>query len=135
MDDPVFVNELDNVLIVIKKLLQTKKGYVLVNRSNNETIGIISDRDIQRLVLKEAGMFSPELLAKDFMVKPVILIARNATLHEAEDLMRKHEINRMPVVEKEGSKQVIGILNYTTVHSNVMTRFAKNWLKRSHNFA
>ena len=131
MDPPVFVDEFDNVLVVIKMLLKTRKGYVLVTRNNKDTIGIISDRDIQRLILKEAGMFSPELIAKDFMVKPVIFITKNQTLHEAEDLMRENEINRLPVVENKNSKLVLGVINYETVHSNIMTSFARSWLGRS----
>lgn len=134
MDNPIFVNENDTILTVIKKLLQTKKGCVLVTRINNDVIGIISDRDIHRLILKESGLFSPESLAKDCMVKPVIMINRTATLYDAETIMRKNKVNRLPVVEKEGSKQVIGIINYETVHSNVITRFAKSWVKRDYNF-
>lgn len=134
MDNPIFVNENDNILTVIKRLLQTKKGCVLVTRTNDDTIGIISDRDIQRLILKEGGLFSPELLAKGCMVKPVVMVDRNATLFDAEKIMRKNKINRLPVVEKEGSKQVIGIINYETVHSNVLMRFAKSWVKRDYNF-
>lgn len=129
MDEPVFVNYADNILTVIKQLLLTKRGYVLVNQKLN-TIGIISDRDIHRLILKLGGMFSPDLEAKDFMVKPVIMIVRTATLNEAEELMRKNKINRLPIVAKEGSKKVIGVINYETIHSNVMTNFAKNWVKR-----
>ena len=60
MDSPAFVNVDDNILTVIKQLLRTKKGCVLVNRLD-KTIGIISDRDIQRLVLKEGGMISPTI--------------------------------------------------------------------------
>ncbi len=135
MDNPIFVNENDNILTVIKRLLQTKKGCVLVTRTNDDTIGIISDRDIQRLILKEGGLFSPELLAKDCMVKPVIMIDRTATLSDAEQVMRKNKVNRLPIIEKEGSKQVIGIINYETVHSNVLTRFAKSWIKRDYNFS
>ena len=131
MDEPVFVIESDNILTVIKMLLNTKKGYVLVNRSNGETIGIISDRDIQRLILKEAGMFSPNLLAKDFMVKPVIMITRNKTLQEAEDLMRSKNINRLPVIENEKSRKVIGMINYGTIHSYIVTNFAKSWVRRA----
>ncbi len=134
MDDPVFVKVNDNILVVIKKLLQLKKGYVLVTRSDDTIVGIISDRDIHRLILKEGGMFSPDLLAKECMVKPVITIVSNATLQDAEEIMRANKINRLPVVEKEGSKKVIGVINYETVHSNVLTNFAKKWVKRSYNF-
>ncbi|MHA1124382.1 MAG: CBS domain-containing protein [Candidatus Heimdallarchaeota archaeon] len=129
MDTPVFVNEDDNILTVIKQLLQTAKGYVLVNRSN-KTIGIISDRDIQRLILKEGGMFSPSLVAKDFMVSPVIMCEKSISLYEAEALMQRNKVNRLPVVENDRSKEVIGIINFDTIHSNLMTNFAKSWIKR-----
>jgi CBS domain-containing protein len=129
MDSPAFVDRDDNILTVIKLLLSTKKGCVLVNRFG-KTIGIISDRDIQRLVLKEACMISPSITAKEFMVKPVIMIPRSATLSEAERIMHLNKINRLPVIEREGSKEVIGIINFETVHSNLITNFAKNWIKR-----
>ncbi|NHJ40101.1 MAG: CBS domain-containing protein [Asgard group archaeon] len=134
MDSPAFVNEDDNILTVIKQLLLTKKGCVLVNRMG-KTIGIISDRDIHRLLLKEGGMISPSIIAKDFMVKPVIMIKRTATLSEADRIMHQNKINRLPVIEKEGSKQVIGIINFETVHSNLITNFAKNWINRSQTYS
>jgi len=129
MDAPVFVNEDDNILTVIKRLLQTAKGYVLVNRSN-KTIGIISDRDIQRLILKEGGMFSPSLAAKEFMVSPVIMCVKSISLTEAEALMQRNKVNRLPVVNNKDSKEVIGIINFDTIHSNLLTNFAKSWIKR-----
>lgn len=129
MDRPVFIDENKNVLEVIKRLLQTRKGYVLVNRQD-ETVGIISDRDIHRLILKEGGLFSPKLKAKDFMIKPVIMISKNTTLTEAETIMHNNKINRLPVVEESDSKHVIGIINFETIHSNLLSNFAKSWVKR-----
>ena len=129
MDPPIFVNENDNILIVIKKLLEARKGYVLVQRID-DCVGIISDRDIQRLILKEGGMFSPTIQAKDFMVQPVIKAEKTTTLREAESIMRQKKINRLPIVERKGSKKVIGVINYDTLHSNLLTNFAKSWTKR-----
>ena len=134
MDSPAFVNVDDNILTVIKQLLRTKKGCVLVNRLD-KTIGIISDRDIQRLVLKEGGMISPTITAREFMIKPVIMIPRTATISEADTIMHQNKINRLPVVEREGSKKVIGIINFETVHSNLITNFAKNWIKRKKTYS
>lgn len=129
MDPPEFVNEHDTVLDVIKHLLRTRKGYVLVNH-HDETIGIISDRDIHRLILKEGGLFSPITQAKDFMVSPVIMIPRTTTLSEAEDIMQSNQINRLPIVEEKGSKKVIGVVNFETIHYNLLSNFAKSWVKR-----
>ncbi|RLI67835.1 MAG: hypothetical protein DRP02_06590 [Candidatus Gerdarchaeota archaeon] len=134
MDDPVFVSEDDNLLTIIKRLLSTKKGCVLVNNKKGETIGIISDRDIQRLILREGGLISPAITAKEFMVKPVITGQNTLSLAEADQIMHHHKINRLPIVEKEGSKKVIGIVNYETVHANLITTFAKSWIERNRTY-
>jgi CBS domain-containing protein len=55
---------------------------------------------------------------------------KSTTLYEAEALMQRKNVNRLPVVEKKGSKEVIGIINFDTIHSNLLTNFAKNWIKR-----
>jgi CBS domain-containing protein len=81
------------------------------------------------LILKEKGSLPPKLHAKEFMVKPVITIPKTTTLFEAETLMQKNKINRLPVVNSSSSKEVIGIINFETVHSNLLSSFAKSWVK------
>ncbi|MEA2070409.1 MAG: CBS domain-containing protein [Asgard group archaeon] len=130
MDKPVFVKSKDNITTVIETLLQSRKGCVLINNAQNETVGIISDRDILRSILENKTLLSQGLKAKDIMVSLVIMITNTQSLKSAEDIMRKNKINRLPVVENPKSKKVIGIVNYDTVHKNLLTSFATKWINR-----
>lgn len=126
---PALVDENDNVTIVAKVLLQTNKGCVFVT-SIGEVVGIITERDVLRLILKEGGMLSPDTEAKDFMVQPVITIPKTATLAEADEKMAQMNVDRLAVVEKEGSLVVEGFIDSTMIQTSIKTEYLKTLKKR-----
>ncbi len=129
MIKPAMVDENDSMSVIAKVLLQTNKGCVFVT-SIGEVVGIITERDILRLLLKEGCMLSEEIEAQDFMVKPVISIPKTATLAAADDLMAQTGVNRLAVVEKEGSLIVVGILDSEMLNVNLKTEVLKTYKKR-----
>ncbi|MHA1155835.1 MAG: CBS domain-containing protein [Candidatus Heimdallarchaeota archaeon] len=129
MIKPAMVDENDSMSVIAKVLLQTNKGCVFVT-SIGEVVGIITERDILRLLLKEGCMLSEEIEARDFMVKPVISIPKTATLAEADDLMAQTSVNRLAVVEKEGSLIVVGIIDSEMLNVALKTEVLKTYKKR-----
>ena len=129
MVKPAMVDENDSMSVIAKVLLQTNKGCVFVT-SIGEVVGIITERDILRLLLKEGCMLSEEIEAQDFMVKPVISIPKTATLAEADDLMAQTNVNRLAVVEKEGSLVVVGFLDSEMLNVALKTEVLKTYKKR-----
>ncbi|NHJ04224.1 MAG: CBS domain-containing protein [Candidatus Heimdallarchaeota archaeon] len=129
MVPPALVDENDSITIVAKVLLQSNKGCVFVT-SVGEVVGIITERDVLRLILKEGGMLSTDVEAKDFMVKPVMTIPKTATLAEADDLMAQLNVNRIAVVEKENSLVVVGLIDIDILRSSIKTDFLKTLKKR-----
>ena len=127
MAKPVLVDEDTNFVEITKILLKTRKGCVFVTRLG-KLVGIITDRDIQRLILRDGGIIAPETTAKEFMVKPVISIKRTPTIDEAEQLMNRANVNRLGVVDE--SNVVIGLIDYNSTHSEIMTKFATSLLHR-----
>ncbi|MHA1121851.1 MAG: CBS domain-containing protein [Candidatus Heimdallarchaeota archaeon] len=123
------VDENDSVTIVAKVLLQSNKGCVFVT-SIGEVIGIITERDTLRLILREGGMLSPEIEAKDFMIKPVVTIHKSATLAKADDLMEQTNVNRLAVVEKEDSLIVVGLIDADMIRSSIKVELLKTLKKR-----
>ncbi len=123
------VDENDSMSVIAKVLLQTNKGCVFVT-SIGEVVGIITERDILRLLLKEGCMLSEEIEARDFMVKPVISIPKTATLAEADDLMAQTSVNRLAVVEKEDSLIVVGIIDSEMLNVALKTEVLKTYKKR-----
>ena len=129
MIPPAMVDENDSITVVAKVLLQTNKGCVFV-ASGGEVIGIITERDVLRFILKEGGIFSPEIEAKDFMVKPVVSISKSATISDADDLMYKTNVNRLAVVEEEGSLIVVGLIDNDLIHASLKVDIARTLKKR-----
>ncbi len=129
MVPPAMVDENDNVAVIAKVLLQSNKGCVFVT-SVGEVVGIITERDVLRLILKEGGILSPDTEAKDFMVKPVITISKTATISQADDLMEQTGVNRLAVVEKEDSLIVVGLIDTEMIRASVKIELLKTLKKR-----
>ncbi|MBN1330646.1 MAG: CBS domain-containing protein [Candidatus Heimdallarchaeota archaeon] len=129
MVPPAMVDESDNIAIIAKVLLQSNKGCVFVTNVG-EVVGIITERDVLRVILKEGGMLSPDIEAKDFMVKPVITIPKSATISQADDLMEQTGVNRLAVVEKENSLIVVGLIDTEMIQASVKTELLKTLKKR-----
>ena len=128
MMKPEIVDENTNFVEVTKILLRTKRGCVFVTKSDR-LVGIITDRDIQRLILRDGGIISPETTAKDFMIKPVVSVKKNTSIDEADQLMHNEKVNRLAVVDD--NKAVIGLIDYKSTHSQLITQFAKSIVHRS----
>ncbi|MGC9780156.1 MAG: CBS domain-containing protein [Candidatus Heimdallarchaeota archaeon] len=129
MVPPAMVDENDSIAIVAKVLLQSNKGCVFVT-SVGEVVGIITERDVLRVILKDGGMLSPDIEAKDFMIKPVTTISKTASLAEADDLMHQMNLNRLAVVEKEDSLIVVGLIDAELLQVSIKTELIKTLKKR-----
>ena len=130
MIKPEIVNENTNFVEVTKILLKTKRGCVFVTRFG-KLIGIITDRDIQRLILKDGGIISPETTAKEFMIKPVVSVNRSTSIDEADQIMHKEKVNRLAVIDSNNNDEIIGLIDYNSTHSEIVTKFAKSLLHRN----
>jgi CBS domain-containing protein len=89
-------------LIIVKRLDSNNP-----NTSNNkEIIGIITERDIVRIV----GLLQPSLLTvpiREFMSKPVITLSPNNSIKDAIQTMQLKNIRTLPVVENENLQGII----------------------------
>ena len=133
MVPPAMVDETDPITTVAKVLLQSNKGCVFVT-SIGEVVGILTERDVLRLILKEGGMISPDIEAKDYMIKPVITIPKTATLAEADNIMEQTNVNRLAVVEEENSLIVVGLIDSELIRNSIKTELLKTLKKRQKYF-
>jgi CBS domain-containing protein len=69
--------------------------------------GIVTDRDLCCSVVAEARPAETTKI-KELMTLNPIICAPESTLEECEELMQKHQIRRIPVVDKQG--QCVGIV-------------------------
>ena len=80
----------------------------LVVVDDSGPVGIVTDCDVTQLVA-EGG--DPDTTAvTDFMARPIVSVASDATIETAAETMREHTIKRLPVIE---DGEVVGIVTTT----------------------
>lgn len=96
-------------------------GSVIVVSSEEES-AMLTERDIMSKVVAK-GLDPGETLARDIATKPLLTIREDATVWDAAELMSKHHIRRLPVVNTEGV--VIGLITTRSVSDAlpVISRF------------
>ena len=111
----ITVNEKQTLREASKFMYQHNIGglIVLMDTSNNENaeidkpIGIITERDIARLVAFSSNL-STDTVISEVMSKPLITINQNSSIKEVTDLMQKNDIRRLPIVDNKG--KLVGII-------------------------
>jgi len=97
---------------VVRIIADSDVHALVVIHDNGNVAGIVSHMDLLRLY----GKNLLEYKAEDVMTPKVVTIAQDGTVHEAVDLMLKHNIRRLLVTEEtaEGERPV-GVISTTDV--------------------
>ncbi len=125
--NPVKIGEEENLLALIKKFDVERFRHLPVVDKEGRVIGMLSDRDLRSAQLAltllkiDVAEEVKRVLVKDIMQTPVHSISPDASLKEAADLIIKHRIGALPVVDKEG--KLIGILSYVDILRAFKERF------------
>ncbi len=99
---------LDTTLEEIANMMKAEDvGAIPVLDNDEKLAGIITDRDIVVRAIAE-GQDPTECTAEDILSEQLHTIEPDADLGDALELMSRHQIRRLPVVEEE---QVVGIIS------------------------
>ena len=90
-----------------QRMARADIGDVLVVDSGGVLRGIVTDRDIAIRVVAE-GQDPRNIRAGDVM-SPTVSVGSNATVEEAMEVMRQHDIRRIPVADTTG--RPIGVIS------------------------
>lgn len=130
--------EADTISYVANTLREKKISGAPIVDNNNKVVGIISEGDIMRLIevhspnlnlilpapldlielpvrmrleldeLSEGVAKAASVLIGEIMTKEVFKVKKDVTISDAAELMDKHKINRLPVIDEKD--KLIGIL-------------------------
>jgi CBS domain-containing protein len=106
--DVVTVGANVNVRKAVRVMNDFEIGCLIVVE-NGSVVGILTERDVLKRVVDE-GRKPEETLVKDVMSKPLITISSEASLENAIELMFKHKIKKLPVVE---NGKLVGLVTFT----------------------
>jgi CBS domain-containing protein len=105
----------------IQKAAQAMKNYncgLIPVCDNKKVIGVITDRDI---VLTAVAQGKTDARVEDCMSNTVVTATPDTDVHEAADMMAKHQVRRLPVVNSSGELcgiVAIGDLATVDIHVN-----------------
>ena len=101
------VSEKTGMMEAVKVIDRGRLGTTLVTGADGKLSGIITDGDIRRLVV--SGQSIENLTVKDVMTHNPQTIAKDFPAYDALNIMEKHQITVLPIVDSEGA--ILGILH------------------------
>ena len=105
-----------NVLTAYRIMNENNIGCVIIVKKDDKPIGIITERDVVRLL----GSLNPSLLQiplRDIMSKPVITISINSSLRDAIQTMQQNNIRRLVITDGE---RMVGIIRDKDIFRAIM---------------
>jgi CBS domain-containing protein len=90
----------DSLDVAAQKMWDHDCGVLPVVNDEGKVTGMITDRDICMAALTQ-GRLLHELLVNLVMAKHVIAVGPDNTIGDVEQLMAKHQIRRLPVLDAE----------------------------------
>ena len=121
---PVMVKPTLTVLEAAKLMKKHKIGNVIVGEKK-QPIGILTESDILKKVVAE-GKKPSDVLVRDVMSTPIMVIDPYVTLEEAMKTMGKCNVRRLPVVE---NGELVGIITQKDISriSPILHEISREW--------
>jgi len=107
----LFINRDTSIRQAIEKLDKTAKR-ILIVVENNKLIGVVTDGDIRRWILKSGDL--SYLVNKIMNIKPIYLDEENKV--KANEMMKKYRIEAVPLVNKYN--EVVDIIFWNDLYDN-----------------
>jgi len=104
----VSIDEHENVQDAAQQMVKSNIGCVIITR-DSIPFGIFTESDFVRIVAKGNPFFTT--LSK-VMSTPLVVISPEETLWEAAEIMRKKDIHKLPVQDKN---KIVGIITASDI--------------------
>ena len=101
------VKENTSVREVLSKITSSKAGAAVVVNKNNQLVGIFTDGDLRRKLLRYPSILDMEV--KKVMTPTPKYIEKDMLASSAACILEEYKIDELPVVDKK--KKVVGILD------------------------
>ena len=105
------IDEEMHIFDLLEKIeMEQHMGYPVLNKEK-ELIGIVAFSDVRKAVVNG----DHESLARDLCKRKLITSFPDETIHQVMIKMLRHDIGRIPVVDKKNPKKLIGIITRSDI--------------------
>jgi IMP dehydrogenase len=108
IQDPVTLS--DNAVVgdALQMMAENRIGGIPVINADRQLVGIVTNRDLR--FEKDRKRPVTEIMTKDRLITAS---AKNADLKTAEDILQKHKIEKLPVVDE--NNKLVGLITYKDI--------------------
>jgi len=106
----------DSIQEIALRLSSRKIGAIVIVGESGKVAGIISERDIIRLIA-EYGAKALGMPAKDGMTRDVISCTKSCTIEEIMDTMTRGRFRHLPVIEDDALVGIVSIGDVVKHHN------------------
>lgn len=111
----------DETVFEALRLMAAKDVGALVVMKDEKMIGILSERDYARKLILH-GKYAKDTYVHEIMVTDIVTVHPDQTVEEAMELMTRHRVRHLPVVEDDCLR---GIISIGDVVNNIIHRQRK----------
>lgn len=104
--DPVTITPLQTVGDALRIMQENHIGGIPVVDNENHLVGIVTNRDLR-------FQTNEDILISDVMTKDKIVTTTSPNLSEASEILLKHKIEKLPVVDNDN--KLIGLITYRDI--------------------
>jgi CBS domain-containing protein len=113
------LSELDTLKTASEKLQKHNVGAMpVLNKQNNEIIGIVSERDLARFVSQDE--FNNELSVTKIMTQQIITCNLDTSVTELMEIVTHKKIRHIPIVD---GKKILGIVSIGDVVNHIIEQY------------
>ncbi|WP_133011537.1 CBS domain-containing protein [Marinomonas flavescens] len=121
MSSPVTTIGLDDKLAVVNDMFSNTKFHHLLVVENGKLLGVVSDRDLLKVLSPQLGTVAEKLSdtvtlnkkAHQIMSRKPVYIEQHRSVHDAIELFLEHNLSCIPVVDSNNFP--VGILSWRDI--------------------
>jgi CBS domain-containing protein len=110
MSKPLITLEADSTALQAAKLMSERVVSSIIITDNDQIVGIITERDLIRLVCAMDLQASKAPIAS-IMSSPLITIDKASTIEHAAQIMLRNKLRHIGVTDNNGSDRIVGIIS------------------------
>lgn len=126
-NDVYIISADETVMRALEEMSKTNTGALLV-AENEKIVGIITERDYARQgELK--GRQAKDTLVREMMSRDLVMVTPETLLSECAELMYKHHVRHLPIVDKG---QIVGVVSIRRLAEALIEQEKHNVTKLEH---
>jgi CBS domain-containing protein len=110
MSKPLITLEADSTALEAAKLMSERIVSSIVITDNDKIVGIITERDLIRLICAMDLQASKAPIAS-IMSSPLITIDKASAIEEAAQIMLRNKVRHLGVTDDNGSDRIVGVVS------------------------